>query len=148
NLETRLAASELEERSLSTALSARRQDVVEADSVLAADCARRADLAGLSAAVTTAQGLVDRARDLTWLEREHQQNLEESTVAAVTAGDALANIQRLRIEEAQIKAEIQEGEALLKEARLRASGIASAVARIASHLSEHDAACPVCSTSF
>ncbi|RWG14588.1 MAG: hypothetical protein EOQ55_23655 [Mesorhizobium sp.] len=148
SLEARLAAVGREHDAVSSAVSARRQDVVSADSLLSADRTRRADLAGLSAAVTTAQRLVDRASDLARLEREHQLKLDESASAAVAADGARANTERLRLEEAQVQAEILDGARLLEEARLRASEITSAVARIASHLSEHEEACPVCSTPF
>lgn len=129
-------------------LTVRRSEVTQANTALELGLLRRENLASFEADAVTATSSVDRARQLERLEADVEAKASAAAVAEANAADARVRIPSMRENGARLQATVVASDSRVADVRRKASEIAAAVARIASHLGEHDQSCPVCSSTF
>jgi myosin heavy subunit len=148
DLELKQATLVVDLSAVEQALVKRQNELSQLDMALDRDSGRRTDLAALEAAAMTAKSLVDRVHALERLEGDYQEKASASVAAETSAAAARTTVSSVRENGDHIRVATEASERKLADARRRASEMAAAVALIASHLSEHDQTCPVCTTTF
>jgi len=137
-----------EHAELLSSLAAQENALAAARPVLAQaieDQSKRLSLESRQAAL---REIAVRASKISLLEGTARSKHEVSSAADAAAMSARRSIANLRIDTTTLDGKIAESGQSLSELRRVGSEMADALAQIAAHLSEHDEACPVCSSSF
>lgn len=149
-----LAAAELEQSGLSadrvatvSDLDAARADLHGIERNVADSLARAQALSRAAAGLAAAEGTAQAARLIPGLRERAARAADEAGRLGAAAETARAVLPGLIERRETLSADRERAQSTLALVRARAGAISAAVAQIAAHLDEHDAACPVCQTS-
>lgn len=131
-----------------TDLSERKAELNQLEEVLQRARDRRRVLAELESAWLTAKANLDLCRQLADLQAKATAAAAAAETAVAEAEEAKARQSVATAERDRLAAILLAADRQVQEARTRATEVATAVARIATHLGPHDDHCPVCATPF
>jgi chromosome segregation ATPase len=129
-------------------LAARQAELNQIEATLEGGRTRRSQLAQLESTWAKAKADLELCRQLAELERVEASAKAAADAAVQAAAVARAREVALAEERDRLVSAISTANQQLNEARARATAMAAAVARIASHLGPHDDHCPICATPF
>jgi DNA repair exonuclease SbcCD ATPase subunit len=142
------AALTTEITSVNVAIEASQKELATLEQTIERGRAQHAAFVEVGTAEEEARAIVDKCEELARSEALAAEVKPGADAAAVAAEQARRLHAELILERDRLAAKYADAERRLALTKARASELAAAVARIASHLGPHDKYCPVCTTPF